>query len=336
MQVFGLPGHVIRNGRAASRLIAAKPPSSAAAIRRDALERWRLLMGRGLSAAVAAKGVGIARATLYRWQKRIEPKSRRPHRVRRPTWTGALVQTVERLRADYPMWGKAQDHRAAAPTRDRRSSHRRAHPHHAHGARPRLACAHAPAQAGRAPLPPHRRAPRPALAEGPQADPAGRARADRHPVCERRPRQGHQTLHRLRSGSGPPPRRQQASAASRAFLDQLLAATPFQITGIQVDGGSEFRAEFEQACAEKGLNLFVLPPKRPQLNGAVERAQSSWRYEFYACHDLPHRLDKLQPLVDAFAHHFNHHRPHQALGDRTPAEYLSTFSPGKPHPSHMC
>src|ERR671911_587037 len=96
MQVFGLPGHVIRNGRAASRLIAAKPPSSAAAIRRDALERWRLLMGRGLSAAVAAKGVGIARATLYRWQKRIEPKSRRPHRVRRPTWTGALVQTVER------------------------------------------------------------------------------------------------------------------------------------------------------------------------------------------------------------------------------------------------
>ena len=108
----------------------------------------------------------------------------------------------------------------------------------------------------------------------------------------------------------------QASAASaRAFLDQLLAATPFQITGIQVDGGSEFRAEF---------------------NGAVERAQSSWRYEFYACHDLPHRLDKLQPVVDAFAHHFNHHRPHQALGDRTPAEYLSTFSPGKPHPSHMC
>jgi putative transposase len=106
MQVFGLPGHVIRNGRAASRLIAAKPPSSAAAIRRDALERWRLLMGRGLSAAVAAKGVGIARATLYRWRKRIEPKSRRPHRVRRPTWTGGLVQMVERLRADHPMWGK--------------------------------------------------------------------------------------------------------------------------------------------------------------------------------------------------------------------------------------
>ena len=28
--------------------------------------------------------------------------------------------------------------------------------------------------------------------------------------------------------------------------------------------------------------------------------------------------------------------PEAGFGDRTPAEYLSTFSPGKPHPSHMC
>ena len=80
----------------------------------------------------------------------------------------------------------------------------------------------------------------------------------------------------------------------------------------------------------------ALPPSRPLLPGAVERSQSTWRYEFYACHDLPHRLDKLQPLVDAFAYRFNHHRPHQALGDLTPAEYLSTFSREEPQPSQMC
>src|SRR5262245_44715218 len=52
----------------------------------------------------------------------------------------------------------------------------------------------------------------------------------------------------------------------------------------------------------RAVALFVLPPKRPQLNGAVERAQGSWRYEFYACHDLPHRLDRLFPLgVDMLA-----------------------------------
>jgi putative transposase len=93
-----------------------------------------------------------------------------------------------------------------------------------------------------------------------------------------------------------------------------VAEAPFPVRGIQVDGGSEFRAAFEEACQAKNLNLFVLPPKRPQLNGYVERAQGSWRYEFYACYHLPTRLNRLQPLVDSFAYRFNHHRPHQALG----------------------
>jgi hypothetical protein len=87
------------------------------------------------------------------------------------------------------------------------------------------------------------------------------------------------------------------------------------------------------ACKEKNLALYVLPPKRPELNGAVERAQSSWRYEFYACYDLPARLDKLQTYVDAFAHRFNHVRPHDALDGKTPAEYLQTISAAPP--SHM-
>lgn len=124
------------------------------------------------------------------------------------------------------------------------------------------------------------------------------------------------------------------AAAARALLDKLLAEAPFPIRGIQVDGGAEFRADFEQACAANGLALYVLPPRRPQLNGAVERAQATWRYEFYASFDLPHRLDRLQPLVDAFAHRFNHHRPHDALDGKTPAEYLQSFSAETP-PSHI-
>ena len=93
-------------------------------------------------------------------------------------------------------------------------------------------------------------------------------------------------------------------------------------------------ADFEQACKDKGLVLFVLPPKRPDLNGAVERAQGSWRYEFYACHDLPHRLDRLNEHIDAFAHLYNNYRPHGALGGRTPSEYLTLSSKETP-PSQM-
>ena len=97
-----------------------------------------------------------------------------------------------------------------------------------------------------------------------------------------------------------------------------------------VDGGSAFMAEFEQFCADRQLTLFILPPKSPKLNGSVERAQSTWRYEFYACHELPAALVPLQAEVDRFAHHFNHVRPHQALGDLTPAEYLANAATETP------
>ncbi len=66
-----------------------------------------------------------------------------------------------------------------------------------------------------------------------------------------------------------------------------------------------FRAEFEDACRERNLCLFVLPPKRPQLNGHVERAQGSWRYEFYGVENLPSRLKPLQLRIDAFAYRFS-------------------------------
>ncbi len=114
-----------------------------------------------------------------------------------------------------------------------------------------------------------------------------------------------------------------------------MREAPFPVRGIQVDGGSEFKSVFEAECQARGLEFFVLPPKSPDLNGCVERAQSTWRYEFYAAYDLPARIDKLQDFVDAFAHRFNHHRPHDALGGKTPAEYLKALGQGDTPPSHM-
>ena len=105
MQVFGLPRHVIRTGSLASR-IAAKSSSNEAAIRRELVVRWRGAMARGLTARQAAEAVGASRASLYRWQRSPELRSRRPHEVRRPAWTSSLVQAVEDLRLDNPMWGK--------------------------------------------------------------------------------------------------------------------------------------------------------------------------------------------------------------------------------------
>jgi hypothetical protein len=78
-----------------------------------------------------------------------------------------------------------------------------------------------------------------------------------------------------------------------------------------------------------------IAPTMQELDGCVERAQGSWRYEFYACYELPHRLDRLNEHIDAFAHLYNHHRPQGALGGRTPYEYFSLKSQ-ETSPSQMC
>lgn len=106
MQVIGLPCHVIRNGRAAARLLAAKTPNIEAARRRDAVQRWRGAIAAGLTAEQAAKAVGVARPTLYRWEKRPDPLSRRSRHPRGKRWTSELARAVEELRNDNPMWGK--------------------------------------------------------------------------------------------------------------------------------------------------------------------------------------------------------------------------------------
>ena len=78
MKVFGLHGAVYRGARLASRLETTRRDHTAAQ-RRDILARWQTARRRGLSADEAAEAVSVARATLYRWLKRPEPRSRRPH-----------------------------------------------------------------------------------------------------------------------------------------------------------------------------------------------------------------------------------------------------------------
>lgn len=105
------------------------------------------------------------------------------------------------------------------------------------------------------------------------------------------------------------------------LLDKLEAEMPCKVEAIQVDGGPEFMAELEAECEKRKLTFFVLPPKSPQMNGAVERCNGAWRYEFCTAYDLPNTLDQLNPLIDSSQHLYNHHRPHGALGGRTPDEH---------------
>jgi IS30 family transposase len=72
-----------------------------------------------------------------------------------------------------------------------------------------------------------------------------------------------------------------SSACAAKFLDKIISTFPFPVVSIQVDGGSEFMKDFETACQEKNIPLFVLPPRSPKLNGGVEHCNKTSRHEFY-------------------------------------------------------
>jgi transposase InsO family protein len=337
MQVRALPRHVIRAATTASRLLA--QPRRGEAGRRDAvLARWHQARRDGLTAAQAAHAVGVSRATLYRWDRRVELLSRRHHRTRPRRWASELIAEVERRRDDFPMWGRAKlgpllrqqgfdvsdatvgriiAHRVkrgrlvAVPTLRRRPrSHRwTARRHHAvrlpKGLRPTV--------------------------------PGGLVQIDTLAVnvAPDRPIKHFTAYDPVAKWTvGLAAHRATAASATR-FLDKVLADMPFPVQAIQLDGGSEFKAEFESACQDRGITLYELPPKRPQLNGAVERCNAAWRYEFYSVYDLKPAIADINPILDAFQHLYNHHRPHGALAGSTPAAHLAKQRAAENPASHM-
>lgn len=258
--------------------------------------------------------------------------------MRGRSWTPALLTEVERLRLDYPMWGKAKlgpllrgqgfvvsnatVGRILAylvkrgvvepvPTLRHRLRTRRAKPKRPYALRlPRDHAVEAPGDLVQLDTLSIGIAPERTIKQFTAYDPKAK-----WTVAQ--------------------PFNRATAAAASIFLDKLIAEMPFPVKAIQVDGGSEFMAEFEAACADKGLALFVLPPRSPELNGAVERCNGAWRYEFYACHDLPLTIPEIAAHVAAFQHLYNTYRPHGALAGLTPKQYLDQQRADDTPPSHM-
>ena len=116
--------------------------------------------------------------------------------------------------------------------------------------------------------------------------------------------------------------RRATAVKATSFLGQLRERMPFKVNVIQVDGGSEFCAQFEDACKELGIHLFVLPPRSPKLNGHVERAQRTHTEEFYELYDGDLAMDPLNRALRNWEAVYNTVRPRQSLGYLTPLQFL--------------
>jgi putative transposase len=96
---------------------------------------------------------------------------------------------------------------------------------------------------------------------------------------------------------------------------------PFSVKAIQIDGGSEFKDQFEEACRKLGILLFVNPPRCPEMNAGVERSNRTSRENFYEVEDLALDTAELNRQLEDWAHTYNYIRPHRALDYLTPYEY---------------
>jgi len=286
----------------------------------------------GNNAALTCRYFGISRQTFYRWQQRYDPEnlrtledvSHRPHRRRRPTWTPEQAERVRGLREQYPRWGKDK---LAVLLR-------------------RQGWAVSVSMVGRILASLRRRGvlTTPVLWRVKRRrGTVGRPWALRKPMDYAVAKPGDlvqlDTLD-LRPAPGVVLKqftardvvsrwdvievhRRATSTAASLFLDTLQRRLPFPLRALQVDGGSEFAALFEAACQERGVRLFVLPPRSPKLNGRVERANRTHAEEFYEITPCPLAIAELNRELKTWERTYNTVRPHQALGYLTPQEFLA-------------
>lgn len=316
----------------------------AAELSREARKRlawFDYFYSHGQNVALTCRHFGISRQAFYRWRPRYDPqdlstledRSHRPLHRRQPTWTREQAERVRLLRERYPRWGKdklavllrregwpvsvSMVGRILTSLRQRgvlkeprvfRVKRRRGTAHRPWALRkPKDYAVAKPGDLVELDTMDLRPAPGVVLKQF-----TARDTVSRWDVIEVHSRA--------------------TSTAAKLFLDTLRRRLPFPLRALQVDGGSEFAAVFELACRERGIKLFVLPPRSPKLNGQVERANRTHTEEFYEITPFSLPISELNRDLQAWEHTYNTVRPHQALGYLTPLEFLAQSSPQTKEP----
>ena len=285
------------------------------------------------NARLTCRHFDISPQTFYRWKQRYNPhnlksledRSRRPKHLRQPTWSTELVERVLKLRERYPRWGKdklvillreegwqvstSMVGRIIRHLKDR-GVLREPIPNHISARRRQRLRPYAT------------RKPREYVVK----EPGDIVQLD---TLDIRPLPGvvlkHFTARDMVSRWDVIEVYSRATATTAAqFLDKLEKRLPFPLRAIQVDGGSEFEAVFEQECQRRNIKLFVLPPRSPKLNGHVERAHRTHTEEFYEVTDSSFDIVELRAELLEWERTYNTIRPHQALGYLTPLKFLKS------------
>ena len=122
-----------------------------------------------------------------------------------------------------------------------------------------------------------------------------------------------------------------SAASTLDFLELVRAGMPFPVQRVQTDRGGEFFAyEVQNRLRDWRIKFRPNRPRAPHLNGKVERVQRTALEEFWPTVDLEDPA--LSSRLEDWQRFYNQHRPHTALGGRTPAERLADLAEVIPSP----
>ena len=294
--------------------------------------RWMDHYGRSRNARLTCRYFGISAQTFYRWKNRFDPydlttleeESRRPSRVRQPETPVEVIERIRQLREQHPRWGrdklavllKREGIEISGSTVGREMKKLKA--------RGLLVEPENVRQAKLARR--RRRKPRYATSKprGYKADaPGDLVEIDtlRIRLIPNEERFHFSAWDKRSKFVAMKAYRRQTSRAATDFLHHLKTKFPFRIKAIQIDGGSEFMDQFEEACRKKKILLFRNPPRCPELNGGVERSNRTHREEFYEVEDVSLEVGQHNRQLIDYAYCHNYIRPHRALNLQTPYEY---------------
>ena len=298
--------------------------------------KWFDFYNRCEDARLTCRHFGISPQTFYRWKNRFDPydlttleaSSRRPRRVRKPLTPAPVQDRILEFRTKYPRWGKdklvvllrkegiqvstSTVGRVMKRLKDRGVLVEPVNVRQAKEARKR------------------RRRPRYAILkpEGYRVTaPGDLIQVDTLQVhlqgCGRRWQFSSRDL--ISRWDVSRAYRNASSFAAALFLEYMERKFPFPIRAIQIDGGSEFKKHFEEACRLHGIRLFIIPPRTPKLQGYVESANKTHRVEFYEVEDIALKMEDHNKQLEAWDRIYNNIRPHQSLDYQTPAEYYQAW-----------
>lgn len=278
----------------------------------------------GKNASLTSRHFGIGRATLHRWLKKVKLRgimglndlSKKPKRVRGTTTPWSIVIRIVQLRRQYPTWSKyklkallqREDISVSSSTIGRILKKRG------------LIQEKLSRKRKKAALSPKARFPKGLRV----AEPGQMIQMDTKHIMLVGGKKYYQftaidVLSKIRV------LRIYSSESSRNgadFLRECLEGFPFPIRAVQTDNGATFLKEFDKLCKEFDLPHYFIYPRTPKQNSYVEISHQADKREFYQQGNVSSLLPLMRERIKERENIWNNIRPHEALGQITPSEYL--------------